>query len=215
MKRIFLVLIFTIIAVSLNAQTTNTYIFVKTGDSVSLKNEKIYNLDDFKSDKTNTHPVNLRRNTNISEGELLSVAIAFWPLNPMLLYENKKIYFGLTKEISVGFLYRFKFSFEYSYIFRDENNNHLRSSLNYVIPIVTSDFAIISTSLGVGFFTDTKKSGIFPQGSIDFMIAPTDHIVISLYSKLRHTITVGTFNSGSNRSNITDLSIGIATIFVF
>ncbi|MFC2092650.1 hypothetical protein ACFLSV_02005, partial [Bacteroidota bacterium] len=177
--------------------------------------EKILSLNYFKLNKTNTHPVNLRKNKKISEGEFLSVAIGFWLLNPMLLYENKKIYFGLTKEISVGFLYRFKLSLEYSYIFRDANNNHLRSSLNYIIPLSTSDFVVITTSIGAGYFTDTKKSGFFPQGSIEFMIAPTDNIVISLYSKLRHTITVGTFNPGTNKSNITDLSLGIATIFVF
>ena len=215
MKKHLFVLIFIIIAVNLNAQTANTNNFSEIDDEVSLKKEKIVNLNDLELNKINIPPVNFRKITNISEGELWSGVIAFWPLNPMLVYENKKIYFGLTKEVSIGFLHRFKFSLEYSYIFRDTNNNHLRSSLNYIIPLSTSDFAIISTSIGAGYFTDTKKSGIFPQGSIELMIAPTDNIVISFYSRLRHTITVGTFNSGSNKSNITDLSLGIATIFVF
>ena len=215
MKKHLFVLIFIIIAVNLNAQTANTNNFSEIDDEVSLKIEKIVNLNDLELNKINIPPVNFRKITNISEGELWSGVIAFWPLNPMLVYENKKIYFGLTKEVSIGFLHRFKFSLEYSYIFRDTNNNHLRSSLNYIIPLSTSDFAIISTSIGAGYFTDTKKSGIFQQGSIELMIAPTDNIVISFYSRLRHTITVGTFNSGSNKSNITDLSLGIATIFVF
>ena len=195
MKKILFLVIFIIFAISLNAQTNNTSKLFETGDKISLKKEKIPNLNYFKLNKINTHPVNLRRNTKISEGEFLSVAVAFWLLNPMLLYENKKIYFGLTKEVSIGFLYRFKFSLEYSYIFRDANNNHLRSSLNYIIPLSTSDFAIISTSLGAGYFTDTKKSGLFPQGSIELIIAPIDNLAISFYSRLRHTITVGTFNS--------------------
>jgi len=215
MKKHLFVLIFIIIAVNLNAQTANTNNFSEIDDEVSLKKEKIVNLNDLELNKINIPPVNFRKITNISEGELWSGVIAFWPLNPMLVYENKKIYFGLTKEVSIGFLHRFKFSLEYSYIFRDANNNHLRSSLNYIIPLSTSDFAIISTSIGAGYFTDTKKSGIFPQGSIEFIVVPTDNIVISFYSRLRHTITVGTFNSSSCRSNITDLSLGVATIFIF
>nr|MBC8484440.1 hypothetical protein [Bacteroidota bacterium] len=183
MKKILFLTIFTIIAVSLNAQTSNSNKFFEIDDKVSLKKEKILSLKDFKLNKINTHPVNLRKNTKISEGELWSGVIAFWPLNPMLVYENKKIYFGLTKEISIGFLYRFKFSLEYSYIFRDANNNHLRSSLNYIIPLSTSDFAIISTSLGAGYFTDTKKSGLFPQGSFELILAPADYLAISFYMK--------------------------------
>ena len=214
MKKHLFVLIFIIIAVNLNAQTTNANKFPEINDKVSLKKEKVLSLNDLELNKINLPPVNFRKITNISEGELWSGVIAFWPLNPMLVYENKKIYFGLTKEISIGFLYRFKFSLEYSYIFRDANNNHLRSSLNYIIPLSTSDFAIISTSLGAGYFTDTKKSGLFPQGSFELILAPADYLAISFYMKLRHTITVGTFNSGNNKSNITDFSLGIATIFI-
>ncbi len=113
MRKNLLVLIFMITAVSLNAQTSNTYKFFKIDNKVSLKEENTYNLNDFKPNSINTHTIYFSKNTNISEGELWSGVFAFWLLNPTLVYENKKIYFGLTKEVSIGFFHRFKFSLEY------------------------------------------------------------------------------------------------------
>ena len=86
MKKHLFVLIFIIIAVNLNAQTANTNNFSEIDDEVSLKKEKIVNLNDLELNKINIPPVNFRKITNISEGELWSGVIAFWPLNPMLVY---------------------------------------------------------------------------------------------------------------------------------
>lgn len=144
-----------------------------------------------------------------------SVLLLVWPLNPMLVYENKKINFGLTKEVSVIFPFIRASEFgtigrlglEYSYIFRSERNSHIRSFFNVDIPVDAGDFVAFTTSIGCGYFTDTKKSGIFPQASFNMLVPFGEGLGINPYIKLRHT-----FMFDKTQSDVTDFSLGIGLI---
>jgi hypothetical protein len=140
--------------------------------------------------------------------DLLTTALVFNPLNPEVLLENKRVWFGLTKEISLGKYPFGRLAFEYTYIFRGEDNNHYRVSYNYDIPIQAGDFAAAIISIGVGYFTDSKKTGFFPQAGLGILIGVTDNLAADLYVKSRHT-----FMTDRSRSDITDLSLGIGAVF--
>ena len=147
--------------------------------------------------------------------KVISTLIIFSPLNPMLVVENKKAYFGLTKEISsIIPVHLFKKaplllkpSFEYSYIFRSERTSHLRAGLDIGYPIVTSDFAAVLFFAGGGYFSDTKKSGITSDASLNFFAPIEDYLGLSIYLKVR-----GNYMLKKEESNIFDASIGISTV---
>jgi len=146
-----------------------------------------------------------------------SVLMLAWPLNPMLVYENKKINFGITKEVSVAFplIRTAKFGtigrvgLEYSYIFRSERYSHVRSFFNVDIPVDAGDFVAFTTSIGGGYFTDTKKSGIFPQASFNMLVPFGEGFGINPYIKLRHT-----FMFDKTQSDVTDFSLGIGLLIL-
>lgn len=146
-----------------------------------------------------------------------SILLLAWPLNPMIVYENEKVNFGLTKEVSAVFPFiRTKnfgaigrMGFEYSYIFRAENKNHLRGFLNIDLPIHSGDFIAFTTGIGGGYFTDTRKSGIFPQISLNMFVPFGEGLGITPYFKLRHT-----FMFNETKSDVTDLSLGIGLIIL-
>jgi hypothetical protein len=138
-------------------------------------------------------------------------------INPDVIYENKKVNFGLTKEVSVlmpflntkGLRALCRPGIEYTYIFREGRNHHLRGFLNFEIPVETSDFVIVTWGIGGGYFTDFKKSGAFPQTSLDLIIPVMEGFALIPYLKLRHT-----FMSDRAQSDITDLSIGMGFSFM-
>lgn len=141
--------------------------------------------------------------------ELYKPITVLWPLNPMIVVENGKVYFGLTKEMNVILPgAKVKMGFEYSYIFRSERNNHLRAFADYIIPLLARDFAAILMNVGGGYFTDTKKAGLFPQVSFGLLAGFGDFIGINVYIKARET-----FMLKSEESNIFDFSLGIGAAF--
>lgn len=141
--------------------------------------------------------------------ELYKPIMMLWPLNPMIVVENGNVYFGLTKEVDIIMPYaKAKLGFEYSYIFRSERNNHLRVFADYIIPLQAGDFAAVLVNIGGGYFTDTKKSGLFPQASLSILVPFTDAFGVNLYAKARETIMLK-----KEESNIFDFSIGIGTTF--
>jgi hypothetical protein len=157
---------------------------------------------------------------NISKDKSTNVpdwfgTIAFFTslvINPEILYENKKVSFGLTKEVSVllPFINTKELKalsrpgIEYTYVFRDGRNHHLRGFLNFEIPVETSGYIIVTWGIGGGYFTDFKKSGAFPQTSLDMIIPVMEGFALIPYLKLRHTIMFD-----RTQSDITDLSIGM------
>jgi len=136
-------------------------------------------------------------------------------INPELIYENEKVNFGLTKDISLAFplmgtndfFALSRLELEYSYIFRNERNHHLRSSLNVDIPIETNEFSAVMFSVGGGYFTDFKKNGIFPQFSLSMFIPTSDKFAVNPYIKLRHT-----FMLDKTQSNNSDISLGVGLV---
>lgn len=179
-------------------------IFFIAGNSSS----QLYKL----SDSSVPSPLN-----NGSMNTTTSVVLLSWPLNPMLVYENKKIDFGLTKEISAvfpfirtpGFGTIGRLGLEYSYIFRSGGNNHIRSFFNVDIPVDAGDFVAFTTSIGGGFFTDTKKNGIFPQASFNMFVPFGEGLGINPYIKFRHT-----FMLDKTQSDVTDFSFGIGLLIL-
>ncbi|MFA5011765.1 MAG: hypothetical protein WC644_07385 [Ignavibacteria bacterium] len=165
-------------------------------------------LSDFNS-KNNSKSVYKNTLEKTEDFELYKPIMMFWPLNPMLVVENSKVYFGLTKEVNVILPgAKVKMGFEYSYIFREERNNHIRAFADYIIPLLARDFAAILMNVGGGYFTDTKKAGLFPQISFGLLAGFGDFIGINVYIKARET-----FMLKSEESNIFDLSLGVGAAF--
>ena len=144
--------------------------------------------------------------------ELYKPIMLLWPLNPMIVVENSKVYFGLTKEVDIILPHaKAKLGLEYTYIFRSERNNHLRVFADYIIPLQAGDFAAVLVNIGGGYFTDTKKSGLFPQASLSILAPFSDVFGINIYVKARET-----FMLKKEESNIFDFSVGVAaTVFPF
>jgi len=157
------------------------------------------------------------RATNVPNILGTSLFITSLVINPDIIYENKKINFGLTKEVSVlmpfistkGFRALCRPGIEYTYVFRDGRNHHLRGFFNLEIPIETGDFVIITWGIGGGYFSDFKKSGAFPQTSLDAIIPVMENFALIPYLKLRHT-----FATDRTQSDITDFSIGMGFSFM-
>jgi hypothetical protein len=138
--------------------------------------------------------------------------IVFFFINPELVIENKKVYFGLTKEVSAG-LYPFgRFAFEYTYVFRNFGRNQFRFSYNYDYIIETDKFFAYMLSAGVGYFTDNQNNGFFPQASVGMVIPLPIGITTGVYPyfRARHT-----FVKGQENSNITDFSFGIGLLLFY
>lgn len=130
-------------------------------------------------------------------------------INPMLVIEDKKAYFGLTKEISFGYYPYGRLAFEYSYIFRDRNTSHLRFSYNYDIILEAGDFAAFNLVPGAGYFTDTKNKGWF--GHVSFgLILPVFVSAMNAYIRYRHTFIQ---NKPAGKTDIDDISLGLSFMF--
>ncbi|MCC6865677.1 MAG: hypothetical protein IT280_05895, partial [Ignavibacteria bacterium] len=117
---------------------------------------------------------------------------------------------GLTKEISIGIIPYGRVAFEYSYIFRNYNKNHLRFSYNYDIILSASDFVAFIATPGAGNFTDTKNNGWFLHGSIGALMGPGEPFVFIPYFRYRHT-----FISQKISSDINDISLGVGISFYY
>lgn len=131
-------------------------------------------------------------------------------ISPMVVFEDKKVYFALTKELSVGKFPYGRLSFEYSYVFRDSNTSHLRFAYNYDIVLLASDFVGVIASPGAGYFTDTKKNGWFLHASAGPFFGISEFFVLHPYFRYRHT-----FIKDKNKSDINDISLGAAFIIFF
>jgi len=130
-------------------------------------------------------------------------------VNPMLVIEDKKGSFGLTKEVSFGYYPYGRIAMEYSYIFRDMNTSHLRASYNYDIILEAGDFAAFNLTPGAGYFTDTKNKGWFGQLSFGVII-PAFISAVNPYVRYRHTFIQ---NKAADKTDIDDISIGMGFMF--
>lgn len=128
-------------------------------------------------------------------------------LNPIVLYENKKVYFGTTRELTVGFgkYTRFRISVEYSYLLRDFLKHHFRISAKYDFQLSKSKGEYFPDQLifsaGAGYFLDEGGSGIFPELSVGYKIG--EGLLVIPYVKLRYT-----YMFKNEKSNNADFSFG-------
>ncbi len=129
-------------------------------------------------------------------------------ISPMVVFEDKKVFFGLTKEVSLGKYPYGRVSFEYSYIFRSYNTSHLRFSYNYDFFYETNMYIAFALSPGVGYFTDTKNKGWFGQLAAGAIIAMSEYI--TFYPNLKYRYT---FINEKTKSDIHDVSLGVAFVF--
>ncbi len=164
---------------------------------------------------SNSQTVNLRLNSNRSSeaGSGLVMPYIFYAaafINPMIVFEDKKVFFGLTKEITFGKFPYGRISFEYSYIFRSYNTSHLRFSYNYDIILEAGDFVAFTASPGLGYFTDTRNKGWFAQGSVGAILPFGGFIAAAPYLRYRHT-----FIKEKLKTDIDDVSLGMAFMIYF
>jgi len=129
-------------------------------------------------------------------------------INPMVLLEDKKVHFGLTKELSFGYYPYGRLAFEYSFIVRERNTSHLRLSYNYDFILEAGNFAAFVLAPGAGYFTDTGNKGWFSQVSFGLLI-PAFISAIFPYIKYRHTFIQ---NKPEGKTYIDDLSLGIGFV---
>lgn len=141
----------------------------------------------------------------------IGVLTAVYLLNPIAEYTSRKVYAGLTKEISVGWgkLGEHRTSFEYSMIFGGNIRHYIRLSYKYDILLksgIEPSHILQGTgviSVGTGYFTDFKGKGVFPELTYGYSIR-NHKLLFYPHIKLRHT-----FMFNKDKPDITDFSFGI------
>ena len=134
-------------------------------------------------------------------------------LNPIIIYENKKVFVGITREISLGFgkYNSFRISGEFSYIFRDENRAQFRASMKYDVLSRVSKGEFVSSksflAIGGGYFVDKTGKGIFPEVTFGFQMGADSFLFIP-YIRLRHSFMIT-----KDKPDITDFSLGASIGF--
>jgi len=150
----------------------------------------------------------------------IAAAIGLYLLNPIVIYDNKRMFMGITKEVSVGFGYfgEHRLGIEYSFIVSGQIRHHLRAGYKY--DILLADNLKPSNTLqgtgvlspGAGYFSDFDKQGAFGEITIGYSLR-NHKLLIYPHVKLRHT-----FMFKSDNTDITDLSfgfmVGIANPFI-
>lgn len=89
-------------------------------------------------------------------------------ISPALVLEDKKAYFGLSKELSIGKFPFGRAEFDYTYIFRSERTSAIHLSYNFDFP-VNGNFSqpsLFMISPGGGYYTDFTRKGFFAQVAI-------------------------------------------------
>ncbi len=89
-------------------------------------------------------------------------------ISPTLILEDKKAYFGLSKELSIGKFPYGRAEFDYTYIFRSERTSAVHISYNFDIPLNGnfSQSSLFMISPGAGYYTDFTRKGFFGQIAI-------------------------------------------------
>lgn len=141
----------------------------------------------------------------------IGVLTAIYLLNPLVEYTDRKVYAGLTKEVSIGFgkLGEHRTAAEYSMIFGGNIRHYLRLSYKYDILLadgIEPSHMLQGTSVvsvGAGYFTDFKGKGIFPEITYGYSIR-NHKLLFYPHVKLRHT-----FMLTKDKPSITDISFGV------
>ena len=195
-KTVTLSLLF--IAINVNSQ-------VNLQQNFSLTNLKL------KSTSASHKLPELSRKTSTVLPISIGVLTAIYLLNPMVEYTDRKVYAGLTKEISVGFgkLGEHRTAFEYSMVFGGNIRHYIRLSYKYDILLsegIEPSHMLQGTSvvsIGGGYFTDFKGKGIFPELTYGYSIR-NHKLLFYPHVKLRYTYMLT-----KDKPSITDISFGV------
>ncbi|MCE1166228.1 MAG: hypothetical protein LWX07_12595 [Bacteroidetes bacterium] len=131
-------------------------------------------------------------------------------LDPIIMYENNKINLGINKEFSVGFgnFGEHRISFDYAYIFRKDNSQHVRAGYKY--DLLLSDLkpsnslqASSAFTFGLSYFTDFTRSGASPEAGFGYSIRNHKFLI---YPNLKFRYTY-IFEKG--KTNAFDFSFGV------
>jgi hypothetical protein len=141
----------------------------------------------------------------------IGIVSILYLINPIVLYEDSRIYAGLTKELSVGFgkFGQHRTAFEYSFVFTGHISHHMRLSYKYDLLMkdkIEPSHMLQGTSvfsIGGGYFTNFDKQGAFPELTYGYSLR-NHKLLIFPHVKIRHT-----FMFRKNDSDITDISFGI------
>ncbi len=141
----------------------------------------------------------------------IGVIAAVYLINPIAEYTDRKLYLGLTKEVSIGWgeLGQHRTSFEYSMIFGGNIRNYIRLSYKYDFLLKTGiepSHMLQGTSvlsIGAGYFTDFNGKGIFPELTYGYSIR-NHKLLFYPHIKLRYT-----FMLTKDKPSITDFSFGV------
>ncbi len=166
----------------------------------------------------------LSLNKQSSGSSFLPVSIAaasiFYVINPIILYEDRKLFAGITKEFSIGFgkFGEHRFAAEYSFILGGNVKNHLRFSYKYDILLkdnIMPSHMFQGTSVlsfGAGYFTDFGCKGVFPEVSYGYSIR-NHKLLFYPHIKFRYTYVFG--NEKTNKADISfGIIFGIANPFI-
>ena len=132
-------------------------------------------------------------------------------VSPTFIIEDKKFYFGLSRELCLGFGKEgeFRISAEYTFIFRSNLKHHFRAALKYDILSELNRGAWLDTrsyvSIGAGYFLDAGGIGFSPELSAGIRIGADEGFNLYPYIKLRHT-----FMLKKEKPDNSDFSLGIA-----
>ena len=141
----------------------------------------------------------------------IGVLTAVYLLNPLVEYTNRKVYAGLTKEISIGWgkLGEHRTSAEYSMVFGGNIRHYLRFSYKYDILLadgIQPSHMLQGTSVlsvGAGYFTDFNGNGVFPELTYGYSIR-NHKFLFYPHVKLRYT-----YMTTKDKASITDISFGV------
>lgn len=137
-------------------------------------------------------------------------ALVILAATPTVVIENKKVYFGLSRELSLVFgkTGEFRVSAEYSFIFRRNLKHQFRAMLKYDILSELHRGSWIDDrsyySFGAGYFADEEGIGVPAEISAGYRIGE-DTYYLYPYAKLRHT-----FMTRKIKPDNTDISVGLA-----
>ncbi|MCE1164203.1 MAG: hypothetical protein LWX07_02235 [Bacteroidetes bacterium] len=178
---------------------------------------QVLHLEKYKlSGKSGGNLKTLFMSVKTQDGEILPMLVLSWPINPMLVVEDKKPYFALTKAVNLMFPALYighnplvaQFGGEYSYVARNGRNSHIRGYLDFLYPVDAGEYIAFLLGVGGGIFTDTKKSGLFPQLSFSALMPVCNGIAFQAYIKARNN-----YMFKKEESNVFDLSAGMGAVF--
>lgn len=128
-------------------------------------------------------------------------------ISPTLVLEDKKAYFGLSKELSIGRFPYGRAEFDYTYIFRSERSSVLNLSYNFDIPMNGnfSQPSLFMISPGGGYYTDFTQKGLFVQVAMGLWASTgfSDNISIHPNIKFRKKVFKDDF------SGAFEISLGV------